>query len=199
MAGNGTRQGTKEAIGALVRAAQKGDQRAWDQLVRRFDPLVLWAARQRGLSAADANDVRQTTWLRCVQSIVKIRDPESIGSWLVTTARREAGRISQHDGRQVLVGQENEHQLEVVDANSHVDPEIVFLNEERDISVRNATTRLSERSRELLAALMAEDRPDYVAIAQKFDMPVGSIGPTRARYLKHLRQTPEILAITSNR
>ncbi len=199
MAESGTKLETKEAIETLVRAAQKGDQRAWDQLVKRFDPLVLWAARQRGLSAADACDVRQTTWLRCVQSIEKIRDPESIGSWLVTTARREAGRISKHGGAQVLVGQENEHQLEVVDINSNVDPENVFLNEERDISVRNATTRLSERSRKLLVALMEEDRPNYAAIAHKFDMPVGSIGPTRARYLRHLRHTPEILAIAAGR
>lgn len=199
MAESGTKLETKEAIETWVRAAQKGDQRAWDQLVKRFDPLVLWAARQRGLSAADACDVRQTTWLRCVQSIEKIRDPESIGSWLVTTARREAGRISQHGGRQVLVGQENEHQLEVVDINSNVDPENVFLNEERDISVRNATTRLSERSRKLLVALMEDDRPNYAAIAHKFDMPVGSIGPTRARYLRHLRHTPEILAIAAER
>lgn len=180
----------------LVQRAQHGDALAWDELVERFGSLVWWTARQRGLSNADAADVSQTTWLRCVQSIDKIRDPEAIRSWLVTTARREAIRLSKRAGRHVLVGDEQEHQLDMIDVRDQVSVDTSLIAEEEDRGVRQAMERLPKRGQDLLIALMAEDRPNYTAIAAEFDMPIGSIGPTRARHLERLRQTPEIRAIT---
>lgn len=189
----------EESPAALVHRAQEGEQSAWDELVERFGSLVYWTARQRGLSDADAADVSQTTWLRCVQFIHTIRDPNAISAWLVTTARREAIRLSKRAGRQVLVGQENEYQFDSVDPSDHVSPDATLIAQDEATRVRRAMERLPRRRQDLMLMLMKEDRPNYEAIAQALDIPVGSIGPTRARQLERLRNTPELQALAMHR
>lgn len=189
----------EELTTALVRRAQEGEQSAWDELVDRFGSLVYWTARQRGLTEADAADVTQTTWLRCVQFIHTIRDPNAIGAWLVTTARREAIRLSKRAGRQVLVGQENEYQFDAIDLSDHVSPDATLIAMDEATQVRQAMERLPPHHQDLMLMLMKEDRPNYEAIAEALGMPVGSIGPTRARQLERLRSTPELQALALHR
>src|ERR671923_431953 len=88
----------------LVRAASQGDQRAWEGLIARFGGLVWSVARAHGLSRADAADVSQTAWLRLVEHLHRLRDPERVGTWLASTARHEALRILRRDRHQVPVG-----------------------------------------------------------------------------------------------
>ena len=79
-------------LAELVRAAAKGDQRAWEGLIGRFGGLVWSVARAHGLSRADAADVSQTAWLRLVEHLDRLRDPERVGTWLASTTRHEALR-----------------------------------------------------------------------------------------------------------
>src|SRR5215475_11652312 len=74
----------------LVRAAADGDAAAWNTIIDRYAGLVWTVARGLDLSAADAADVSQTTWLRLVENLHTIREPAGLGAWLATTARREA-------------------------------------------------------------------------------------------------------------
>jgi DNA-directed RNA polymerase specialized sigma24 family protein len=49
---------------------------------------------------------------------------------------------------------------------------------------------LDERCRQLLLALYFEtEQPSYAQVADHLKMPVGSIGPTRARCLEHMRES----------
>jgi DNA-directed RNA polymerase specialized sigma24 family protein len=50
----------------MVLAAQGGDPQAWNMLVQHYTPLLWSITRSARLSDADANDVIQTTWLRCL-------------------------------------------------------------------------------------------------------------------------------------
>src|SRR5436190_14278705 len=77
----------------LIRAAARGDQNAWTELVGRFERLVWATARAHRLSRADAADVAQTTWLRLVENLDRIREPDRVGAWLATTARHESLRL----------------------------------------------------------------------------------------------------------
>ena len=56
--------------------------------------------------------------------------------------------------------------------------------------VRQALDRLDSRCRDLLTMLYgdADEAAAYDQIAARLDMPVGSIGPTRARCLGKLRK-----------
>jgi len=59
---------------------------------------------------------------------------------------------------------------------------------EEQTLVRLALAALPGRCRRLVAALYYEDPPPrYAALARRLGMPVGSLGPTRARCIERLR------------
>src|SRR6478736_6202280 len=83
-----------------LRAAAAGDQAAWEAIVDRFSGLVWATARAHRLSRDDASDVAQTTWLRLVEYLDRIREPDKLGAWLATTARHESLRMIRHSTRE---------------------------------------------------------------------------------------------------
>jgi len=173
-------------VAELVRAAATGDSDAWEQLVRRFSALVWSVARSQGLTPADAADVTQTTWLRLLESLTRLRDPARVGPWLATTVRNESRRTLRRAGRQILVGDNTALDLEP--GSTPVDgPDANLLTSERDQLLWDAFEHLSPRCQLLLRILLADPPPSYEEISAALEMPVGSIGPTRARCLDRLR------------
>ncbi|WP_031064234.1 sigma-70 family RNA polymerase sigma factor [Streptomyces sp. NRRL WC-3742] len=80
----------------LVVAAQAGDERAREELIAAYLPL-LYNIVGRALSGhADVDDVVQETLLRVVRDLPALRSPESFRSWLVSIALRQ---ISTHRHR----------------------------------------------------------------------------------------------------
>src|SRR4051812_27403791 len=90
----GTRTYSSAATGrstaTLLEAAAQGDQFAWRQLLDKYDSVVRSVARSFHLQAADVSDVAQNTWMRLVQNLRTIRDPERLAGWLAVTATRES-------------------------------------------------------------------------------------------------------------
>ncbi|WP_438309583.1 sigma-70 family RNA polymerase sigma factor [Streptomyces sp. HUAS TT3] len=81
----------------LVVAAQAGDDRAREELVAAYLPLIYNIVR-RALSAhADVDDVVQETLLRVVRDLPALRAPDSFRSWLVSITLRQ---IHTHWNRQ---------------------------------------------------------------------------------------------------
>jgi RNA polymerase sigma factor (sigma-70 family) len=176
-------------LAELVRAASKGDQRAWEGLIGRFNGLVWSVARAHGLSRADAADVSQTAWLRLVEHLHRLRDPERVGTWLAATARHEALRTLRRARRQLPVGDDAELDAELGRSGPPVDsPEARTLAAERSELLWRAFAALPPRCQTLLRVLMADPPPSYQQVAVAMDMPIGSIGPTRGRCLNRLRQ-----------
>jgi len=178
-------------LSQLVHAAGDGDQDAWDALVDRFAGLVWSIARAHRLSAADAADVSQTTWLRLVEPLGRIRDPERVGAWLAATARHECLRVIRHAGRFIADGD-----VDLDAVGTEPEPSTLLLATERTTALWRAVEALPERCRTLIRALMADPPPSYEDVAAAFDIPIGSIGPTRARCLEQLKRRPEIAGIS---
>ena len=88
-------------LAELVHAAGEGDQAAWNSIVERFGGLVWATVRAHRLNAVNGAEVVQTTWLRLVEHLDRIRDPERLGGWLATTARNECLRQIRHSAREV--------------------------------------------------------------------------------------------------
>lgn len=172
---------------ALVRAAADGDQAAWDDLVKRFSGLVWSIARAHRLGPADAADVSQTAWLRLVENLGRIRDPERVGAWLGTTTRNECLRVIRRSGRQVPTDLDAGPELEA-DEVAAPPPDAGLLAGERDARLWRAFAAISERCQVLLRLLITDPPPSYEEVGDILDMPLGSIGPTRARCLEHLRR-----------
>jgi RNA polymerase sigma factor (sigma-70 family) len=168
----------------LIAAASQGDQPAWDELVARYSGLVWSVARTHRLAPADAADVSQTVWLRLVEHLGRIRDPDHVGGWLATTTRHECLRVLRRSGREVPE--------DMVAVEQPIDPRespewIVLSSESRRI-VWLALRRLSQRCQMLLRALSTFPDSSYAEISAALDIPIGSIGPTRMRCLEHLRK-----------
>ena len=175
----------RSAVAFLVRAAAGGDQKAWNQIVERFASTVWAIARGHRLNAADAADVFQTTWLRLFEHLDRIEQPERVGAWLATTARRECLRLLRMSGRQVVNGED----FDVLpDPESFKSPDRDLIAGERSRIVAQLVDQLPTRSQLLLRLLSADTPLSYKEISEALSMPIGSIGPTRARALDQLRR-----------
>jgi RNA polymerase sigma factor (sigma-70 family) len=179
-----TRADRSQDVASWVSAAESGDKAAWQKLVDRFAPTVWAVARGHRLSAADAADVSQTTWLRLVEHLGRIEQPERVGAWLATTARRESLRVLRLSGRQVPNGDDFEHVLDVREDTARDE---VLISDHRAAIVTDLVAKLPVRSQTLLRLLSADTPLSYKEISEALDMPIGSIGPTRARALDRLK------------
>ncbi len=168
----------------LVARVRADDQEAWAVLSDRYTNLLWSVARSMGLSRADAADAVQTTWLRLVERLDSIREPERLGSWLVTTMRRECIAMSRRGARVRLSSADGWADLPA--AGDPLDE--ALLREERDVALWKAFRALAPRCQSLLRVLMADPPPSYAEVSAALHMPVGSIGPTRQRCLDVLRK-----------
>jgi RNA polymerase sigma factor (sigma-70 family) len=171
-------------VADTVRRAAAGDKAAWDEIVTSFSGLVWSIAASHRLGPADAGEVAQTTWLRLLENLHRIREPERLGGWLATTARREALRLLKLHGREVVT--DDEARFDEV-SSAVQSPEDVLLGSERKQQMRRAFAKLPEKCRRLLHLVIVVS-PPYTVVAAILDMPIGSIGPSRARCLDRLRK-----------
>jgi RNA polymerase sigma factor (sigma-70 family) len=180
----------------LVKAAAAGDVSAWQALVERFSGLVWSVVRGHGLNAHDCDDVFQTTWLRLAEHLERIDKPDRIGAWLATTTRREAVRVARTQQRVTPTADQRllDGPPDDLSPAAPESPEQAALAAERDAladadlrRLHRAFQRIPQRCRSLLRVLMASPPPSYAEVAAALDMPVGSIGPSRARCLRTLR------------
>jgi RNA polymerase sigma factor (sigma-70 family) len=131
-------------------AAQRGDQRALDDLVAGYLPLIYNVVGHALGGHADTDDVVQETMLRAVHGLPSLRDPASFRSWLVVIAMnlvRDRHRQRQH------AEVDPAELADVADPGADfVDLTILRLQlsgERREVVA--ATRWLSEEERELLA------------------------------------------------
>lgn len=178
---------------SLVHRARDGDTGAWEELIRRFRGLIAAITRSFRLSPDDAADVAQTTWLRLFESIDRVRQPERLKAWIGTTARRECLRIVRMAGRERCTADLDGEQ----ESRDFAVPGHELLGAEEREAVRAAMDTLSEQHRHLLRVLLASPTPPYANAAHQLEMPMGSIGPTRGRAIRHLRRDPRIHALAS--
>lgn len=187
---------------ALVAAAATGSERAWDELVRRYTPLVLSVIRSYGMSRADAADVNQTVWLRLVEHLSRLREPNALAGWLATTARRECYRLLRAGRRTQPFDPYDDSLGGHLDASLLVEtasPDEQLLRAERYQALREGFAQLSPRCQQLLSLLVGEPPATYRQIGERMGMPIGSIGPTQARCLQKLRDCPALATYVERR
>jgi RNA polymerase sigma factor (sigma-70 family) len=174
-----------------LEAARRGDSKAWDDLVERYLPLVLSVARRCRLSEEDTADVSQTLWLRLVEHLDAIREPQALPGWIVTTTRNEALRVIKARTRSIPVDPLTGSMLDQHDGDAPEVHEAVLLAE-RHQALRDALAQMRPRQREFLLVLLEDPPLSYEQISSRLNIPKGSIGPTRARCLEELRRTPAL-------
>jgi RNA polymerase sigma factor (sigma-70 family) len=171
-------------ITTLVHRAADGDIEAWNQLIDQYGRLIWSITARFKLGESDAADVVQTTWMRLIEYIDRIEQPDRVGSWLAATARNECLRHVMARKSIVLV-----HEDGHFDGADNHGPAVdeALLADERAQNVRTAMAQLPPQWRKLIELLMADPPVSYAEISDQLGLPVGSIGPTRGRCLAKLK------------
>ena len=180
-------------VSDLVARARSGDRHAWDALVERYAPLIWSICRRHRLGRADADDVGQSVWLRLVDQLDRVRDPAALPGWLATTTRRECLRFlcATHGPYATMYALD----VESLPDRRAGTAEQELLTAERHAALREAFTQLPPNGQQLIALLIADPPVPYADISAQLGIPVGSIGPTRSRYLDKMRRHPAISAL----
>lgn len=173
---------------ALVEGARRGERTSWTALIQRYTPLVRGVARRYRLNDGDADDVAQTVWLQLVQHLERIREPRALPKWIMTTARHESVRLARSRARTLSIESLADGPDEL--PADHVAVDFGLLRAEEAQALRDGLAALPRPHRELLLMLSVEPPLSYRDISRLLHIPIGSIGPTRARSLKRLRTTP---------
>ena len=173
----------------LVLACRRGDQLAWERLIRRYQRLIYAIPLRAGLDEDHAAEIFQDVFTTLFQKLNDIEQPEKLQAWLVTTTRRKTlHAISKAQVRQqshVNADEEPDVATSIRDEAPLPDEQLLILEEQHRI--RTALSSLDERCRTLLEMLFyLSEPPSYADIAASLGIPEGSIGPTRARCLAKL-------------
>jgi RNA polymerase sigma factor (sigma-70 family) len=180
-------------VGVLVAAAADGDEGAWGEIVHRYSPMLTRVISGFRLSGAEQDDVAQTVWLRLVEHLGALREPRALPGWIMTTARNEALRAVRQLGRTRPEDLNDEFWSSRLTTSDEHDAELERV--ERHVALLEGFACLSVREQQLLRLLVTDPPIPYAEISRRTGIPIGSIGPGRARALMRLRRSPAVSAL----
>lgn len=183
--------------GELIAACRSGDAQAWERLLDRYERLVFSIPLNYGLTADDAADITQITYTILLQSLDRLPDELPLGPWLTTVARRHTWRLLAQRRREVVGPDQDLAENEALGGSADDRERLELL-----VWLHRGLALLDERCCRLLYALYFDNaQPSYAEVAKRLKMPVGSIGPTRARCLEQMKRhlhAPEAPAAVPN-
>ena len=170
----------------LFTRCRRGDAEAWNQLVVRFQNLVYSVARRTGLGEDDAADIFQSTFLALYRNLDRIDNAATLPKLLAVTASRDAIRLHRQT-RLTHSLHDEDTSLDKLLASEDQAVDSMAIDSVLAEEWRIAVAQLGGRCSDLIQALYFEDKA-YEAIAAELGIPMGAIGPTRARCLEKLRK-----------
>ena len=177
----GTTATSKAELIELVEGCRRGCSESWNEMYRAHHRLVASVARKMRLNENEVADVAQAVWMRLYEHIDDIRDASAVKSWLVTTARREAFALMRKQPNTAALT------FDVASVHEQGPAEQILDLEEQD-AMQRAWERLRPEDALVLDVLVLNGRVDYERAASALGRPIGSLGPTRQRALRRLRQ-----------
>jgi RNA polymerase sigma-70 factor (ECF subfamily) len=137
----------------LVERLRSGDESAFIDLVKRYQPRMLRLAEATGGSRAVAEEVTQDTWLAVIRGIERFEGRSSFKTWLFHILLNRARSAA---GREQRAGRPNSDIEERFDADGHwTTPPVPWSDQ---IDDRIVASRLAARLRELLGELPESQR-----------------------------------------
>jgi RNA polymerase sigma factor (sigma-70 family) len=180
----------------LVTRAVAGDPDAWNAIVERYSPLVWSICARFKLSGADAEDVAQKVWLLLIEHLSDLREPAALPGWLATTTNRECLRVVAAARKSGRLGTKLDEERQVA-YDTTIEDEILIA--ERNAALRAAFAELPSRWQRLLSMLISDPPYSYAEISATLQIPIGSIGPLRARCLARLFSSSAFTALAGEK
>lgn len=180
----------------MVEQARVGDESAWRRLVERLERVVWKTVNMCVADPEIRNDASAATWLRLVEHLGRIRDPERLPGWLATTASNEVRQIVRQRLRtHVPIDRSAPPELFgdlLADLGVYDELDRELLRTEAAQALRRAFHELDDDCRMLLAVLVIDPDASYRSASEALGRPVGALGPTRRRCLDKLRRHPSV-------
>lgn len=175
----------------LVLACRRGDESAWNELVERFQRLIITIPRRAGLSEEQSADIFQDVFLTLFEKIDSIEQPEKIRSWLVTTTKFKTWKTVRGETYDFsLDDEESDISSKLSNSESLADEVLIRLEEQH--LMRIALNQLEERCQKILSMLYLSDpSASYSEVALAIGVGETSISPLRARCLKKMAKLLE--------
>lgn len=170
----------------LLGRCRAGDEDAWEQVVNKYKRLIYSIPLNFGLTTEDAADIFQQTFISLVENVDRLRPDSNLGAWLAVVARRHALHHLRKRKREQVVPNgdlgDSEQLLAIVATDPTVDLEMMQ-------TIDQGLDQIGRRCRDLLLALYFDSQqPSYEEIAERMNIAVGSVGPTRGRCLERLKE-----------
>jgi RNA polymerase sigma-70 factor (ECF subfamily) len=183
-----------DADRGLVEAAAGGDRDAFDELVRRYQGVIVGLARSLTAGNVDAEDIAQEVFVRAWRSLPRFRGESTFRTWLHRIA---INVVRSHHGR--LARLRRLFQLPSSDRSAEVD-QIEAAPDRQDLEehllLRDAIDRaLATLPEELRLAVVLRDVQglDYREIADTLGVPLGTVESRIFRGRQRLRPLLEPL------
>ena len=188
----------READLALVRRAKRGDYRAFDLLVLKYQSRLVSIAFKYVKEIQLAEDISQEAFIKAYKAIDSFREESAFYTWLyritantaknylVSKGRRRESSISE------LSTLENEDQFVIA---SHDSPDEILLAQELRNTLFNAVSSLPEDTRTALS-LREFEGLNYEEIAKIMNCPVGTV---RSRIFRGREALEDLISPVTNK
>ena len=173
---------------ALVEVARQGGpagERAWADLVRANANAVWKALWSVSLPVDERADLFQSAWMRALERLDQLREPEKFHVWIMVIARNEAIAASRRQRRVVAVAE--------IELASDVSVDSLALERTERRQVFDAALARMRPECQSLLRLLATDPPlTYAEIEHVMGWRPGGTAIRRSRCIERLVATPEI-------
>ncbi|MBV9226738.1 MAG: sigma-70 family RNA polymerase sigma factor [Acidobacteriaceae bacterium] len=139
---------------ALIRAAQRGDSDAFEQLVRSYDGSVLRMALNLLHSEEDARDVYQEAFLRVYRNLPKFRFDCSFSTWLYRIVANlcldqiRKRKVRREEASSVPTGDGEFDRFQFLpEERADVDPQRQLMSSEVNSRIQQVLNQLTARER----------------------------------------------------
>lgn len=162
----------------LVQRVQRGDRRAFDLLVLRYQQRIVKLVMRYVHDPAEAEDVAQEAFIKAYRALPKFRGDSAFFTWLyriaINTAKNYVVALQRRPVEYNLDLQAPEQRELNARLRDEDSPEGIALRDELQETVERAIASLPE---ELRTAIMLRelDGLSYEQIAQAMDCPVGTV------------------------
>ena len=168
---------------ALINACLAGNELAWGYLINRYSRLIYAIPLRFGLSEMLADEVFQDVCVTLLNKIDTLHSVDRLSAWITTVTRRTSINLLRQIKPEVAI-----EDIELGDGAQPIEGDIVQL--EQAALIYEALPLISDRCQHLIRVLFLQPKaPSYETLAADLGISTGSIGPTRIRCLKKLKQT----------
>lgn len=170
--------GQQQIDSELVRRVQRGDKKAFDVLVRKYQHKIINLIARYIKDPAETQDVAQEAFLKAYRALPKFRGDSAFYTWIYRIAINTAKNFLVAQGRRPPDGDIDSQEAEQFGGSTrlkeYATPENYLLRDEIAAVIQQAISELPEDLRTAITLRELEGL-SYEEIAQTMACPVGTV------------------------